>query len=384
MINEKIAKLGFGLMRLPLTKSDDWSTINHEATEKLVDLFMENGFSYFDTAYVYHGGNSERFAKKALADRYPRNNFQLATKMPVWILEKASDMDRIFNEQLQRTGVDYFDFYLLHGLSGVVSDRFPSSNTAKADEFGAWDFLKRIKTEGRAKHIGFSFHDSAEALDRLLREHPETEFVQLQINYADWEDPVIQSKACYETARKHGKPVIVMEPVKGGTLANLRPDVAAVFKETNPAMSPASWAIRYAASLDGVLTVLSGMSNIEQMRDNISFMKDFDPLDDTEKTLVEKAVAELRKISLIGCTGCRYCVDGCPKNINIPKVFELINDYRIYKNPAYSKLRYKNGMAGGGKAADCVECGSCENHCPQKLEIPVLLKEAVSLFEEEK
>jgi predicted aldo/keto reductase-like oxidoreductase len=377
MIDEKIAKLGFGFMRLPMLDG----AINVAETQKMVDLFMENGFTYFDTAYVYMGGKSEETARNVLVNRYPRNSFQLATKMPVWVLQKTFDMDRIFNEQLQRAGTDYFDFYLLHGLSSVVSDRFPSSNTAKADKFGAWDFLKRIKQEGRAKHIGFSFHDSAEVLDRLLSEHPETEFVQLQINYADWEDAVIQSKACFQTARKHGKPVIVMESVKGGTLANLRPEVAAIFKEAKPALSLASWAIRYAASFDGIITVLSGMSNIEQMRDNVSFMKDFKPLDDTEKALVEKAAEELRKIPLIGCTGCRYCVDDCPQNINIPKVFELVNDYRIYKNLEYSKYRYGNGMAQGGKAADCVECGSCESHCPQKLKIPALLKEAVSLFE---
>jgi predicted aldo/keto reductase-like oxidoreductase len=377
MIDEKIAKLGFGLMRLPMLNE----AINMAETQQMIDLFMENGFSYFDTAYVYMGGKSEETARNILVNRYPRGSFHLATKMPVWVLQKTSDMDRIFNEQLQRAGTDYFDFYLLHGLSSVVSDRFPSSNTAKADEFGAWDFLKRIKQEGKAKHIGFSFHDSSEVLDRLLNEHPETEFVQLQINYADWEDAVIQSRACYETARKHGKPVIVMESVKGGTLANLRPDVAALFREANPALSLASWAIRYAASFDGIITVLSGMSNLGQMRDNVSFMRDFKPLDDTEKALVEKAAAELRKIPLIGCTGCRYCVTDCPQNINIPKAFELVNDYRIYKNLAYSKYRYRNGMARSGKAVDCVECGSCVSHCPQKLEIPALLKEAVSLFE---
>jgi predicted aldo/keto reductase-like oxidoreductase len=377
MIEKKIAKLGFGLMRLPMLDG----AINMAETQQMVDLFMESGFTYFDTAYVYMGGKSEETARNVLVNRYPRDSFHLATKMPVWILQKTSDMDRIFNEQLQRAGTNYFDFYLLHGLSSVVSDRFPSSNTAKADEFGAWDFLKRIKQEGRAKHIGFSFHDGAEVLDRLLCEHPETEFVQLQINYADWNDDVIQSRACYETAKNHGKPVIVMESVKGGTLANLRPDVAAIFKEAKPALSLASWAIRSAASFDGIITVLSGMSNIEQMRDNVSFMKDFKPLDDTEKALVEKAAAELRKIPLIGCTGCRYCVDDCPQNINIPKAFELVNDYRIYKNLEYSTSRYRNGMVQGGKAADCVECGSCESLCPQKLEIPALLKEAVSLFE---
>jgi len=218
-------------------------------------------------------------------------------------------------------------------------------------------------------------------LDRLLTEHPEVEFVQLQINYADWDDPVIQSRACYETAKKHGKPVIVMESVKGGTLANLRPEVAALLKEADPAASPASWAIRYAASLDGVLTVLSGMSTLEQVEDNVSYMKDFKPLDAKERAVIENAVTVLRSVQTIGCTGCRYCAAECPQHINIPKVMDILNDYRVYKNQPYAKHRYGNGMADFGKASDCIGCGSCGSHCPQKLKIPSLLKEAAALFE---
>jgi predicted aldo/keto reductase-like oxidoreductase len=378
MFGKEIKRLGFGLMRLPVTPDGE---INKPLTQTMIDRCMENGFSYFDSAYVYMGGESETVARELLVNRYPRDRFQLATKLPVWTINSAPEVERIFNDQLKKAGVDYFDCYLLHGLSAGVSDRFPGSYINKADQFGAWDFLKRIKERGQAKHIGFSFHDSAEVLDHLLTEHPEVEFVQLQINYADWDDPVIQSRACYETAKKHGKPVIVMESVKGGTLANLRPEVAALLKEADPAASPASWAIRYAASLDGVLTVLSGMSTLEQVEDNVSYMKDFKPLDAKERAVIENAVTVLRSVQTIGCTGCRYCAAECPQHINIPKVMDILNDYRVYKNQPYAKHRYGNGMAGFGKASDCIGCGSCESHCPQKLKIPPLLKEAAALFE---
>jgi predicted aldo/keto reductase-like oxidoreductase len=373
-----IKKLGFGLMRLPVMPNGE---IDMALTQKMVDLYMENGFSYFDTAYVYMGGKSEVAARELLVNRYPRDSFQLATKLPVWTIENKADVEHIFNNQLEKAGVDYFDIYLLHGLSSVVSDRFPSSNTEKAEQFGAWEFLSKIKAQGKVKHIGFSFHDSEEVLDHLLTEHPEIEFVQSQINYADWEDTVIRSRACYETARKHDKPVIVMESVKGGTLANLRQEVSAIFKQANPNASTASWAIRYAASLDGVLTVLSGMSNLEQMKDNVSFMKEFKPLDKKELNVIESAVKELHLVEIIGCTGCKYCIEDCPQNINIPKVMEIMNDYRIYKDQPYAKRRYSNGLAGLGKASNCIGCGSCENRCPQKLKIPLLLKEAVAILE---
>jgi predicted aldo/keto reductase-like oxidoreductase len=292
-------------------------------------------------------------------------------------------LEEIFNSQLENAGVEYFDFYLLHGLNSVVSDSFPLSNIRKLDEYDAWNFLKRIKAEGKAKHIGISIHDSAEVIDGLLTAHPEIEFVKLQINYADWNDPVIQSRLCYETVHKHGKPIIAMLPVKGGTLANLHPEVVNIFKEADPLSSPASWAIRYAASLDGVLTVLSGMSNLEQMKDNVFFMKNFKPLDEKEKSIIENVVTELHKIESIGGTGCKYCVDDCQQGINIPVGLDIMNDYQIYnRNKDHSRHRYRSSIVAGGKASDCNNCGLCVNHCPQKLSIPMLLKNAAILLEE--
>lgn len=376
-LGENIPKLGFGLMRLAMKDGE----IDLQLASQLVDRYMENGFTYFDTGYVYVQGKSEAAAKEILTKRYPREAFQFATKMPMWMLQQPSDMERIFEEQLERTGLAYFDFYLLHGLSSVVSDRFPSSNLSKSDEYDAWSFLKQIKAEGRAKHIGISFHDSAEVLDRLLTVHPEIEFVQLQINYADWEDKTVQSKACYETARKHSKPIIIMEPIKGGTLVNLRPEVERIFKQANPEASLASWALRFGASLDGIVTVLSGMSTMEQMDDNISTMKEIYPLSAGEHQVIEKAVKELHTIDTIGCTGCRYCTDDCPMSINIPKAMEILNDFRVYNDLDYSKRRYGNGMADGGKASDCIACGACEAHCPQQLAIIQHLMDAMDLFE---
>jgi predicted aldo/keto reductase-like oxidoreductase len=357
------------------------SDVDIEQTKKMVDTFIEKGFTYFDTAYVYANGKSESMAKEAIVRRYPREAFQLATKLPMWMVDAESDMERYFNESLERAGVEYFDFYLLHGLSASNSDRFPSSSAAKAQKFGAWEFLGRKKTEGRVKHIGFSFHDSAEVLDKMLTDHPEAEFVQLQINYADWDDETIQSGKCYETAMKHNKPVIVMEPLKGGTLASPRPDVEIIFKTSNPNVSLASWAIRYCASLDGIVTVLSGMSNLEQMNDNATYMKDFRPLSDNERAVIDNAKISLRSVETIGCTSCKYCVDNCPQKIDIPSIFSILNEYRVYKDLEYAKRRYWNRVKESGKALDCLACGSCENRCPQKLQIIEKLKEAVALFE---
>jgi predicted aldo/keto reductase-like oxidoreductase len=377
VLDMNIAKLGFGLMRLPMIGHD----VDMEQTKKMVDVFIERGFTYFDTAYVYANGKSESVAKEAIVRRYPREAFQLATKLPMWMVDAESDMDRYFNESLERAGVEYFDFYLLHGLSASKSDRFPSSSIAKAQNFWAWQFLGRKKTEGRVKHIGFSFHDSAEVLDKILIDHPEAEFVQLQINYADWDDETIQSGKCYETAMKHNKPVIVMEPLKGGTLASLRPGVETIFKMPNPDVSLASWAIRYCASLDGIITVLSGMSNIDQVNDNVNTMSNFQPLNDCERTIIGNAVKALRTVEAVGCTSCRYCIDSCPQKIDIPGIFSILNEYRVYEDVAYAKRRYRNRVKESGKALDCLACGSCENRCPQKLQIIEKLREAAALFE---
>ncbi|MDR1060212.1 MAG: aldo/keto reductase, partial [Clostridiales bacterium] len=266
-LGKEIGKLGFGLMRLPMAGDE----VDMEQTIKMVDLFMEKGFTYFDTAYGYINGKSEVAAGKALVERYPRESFQLATKLPAWAGAKTAQEARdMFWTSLERTGAGYFDFYLLHNLGAGRTEAF--------DKFGIWDFLREQKREGRIRHLGFSLHASADYLDEMLNLHPDMEFVQLQINYADWRSSTVQSEKCFEVARKHGKPVIVMEPVKGGALAKIPEAAASVLKQANPAASLPSWAIRFAASLDGVITVLSGMSTLAQMEDNLSCMERFAPL----------------------------------------------------------------------------------------------------------
>ncbi|MBO4383594.1 MAG: aldo/keto reductase, partial [Clostridia bacterium] len=310
-LGEDIKKLGFGLMRLPRVEGSD-DVIDIEQTKQMVDLFMEAGFTYFDTAWAYDG--SEEAAREALIERYPRESFQLATKNAAWIeCETREDAVAQFETSLERTGAGYFDFYLLHNLGAHRTKIF--------EDFDLWTFVKEKKEEGLIKHIGFSFHSTPEELEEILQKHPEAEFVQLQINYADWENPAIQSRGCYEVARKYGKPVIIMEPVKGGNLAKPPETVADVFKAADPDASPASWAIRFAADLEGVITVLSGMSDLEQMEDNLSFMKGFNGFTDEERAVVQKAQEELTKIPVVPCTNCDYCAKVCPSNIGISGSF---------------------------------------------------------------
>jgi uncharacterized protein len=368
-LGEKIHKLGFGLMRLPMSEED----VDLEQTKNMVDRFMEQGFTYFDTAYVYINGKSEVAAREAIVKRYPRESFQLATKLPLWSVKNYDDMQQIFDTQLERTGAGYFDFYLLHALNGEMLD--------KIEKAGAWKFGRELKEKGLIRHFGFSFHDKAEYLDRILTEHPEAEFVQLQINYTDWENDTVQSRLCYEIARKHNKPIIVMEPVKGGALAAMSPEVQSVLKAVNPGLSVASWAVRYAASLDGIITVLSGMSNLEQMNDNLSYMTNFLPLQEAELKAIAKVVEELQKIPVIPCTSCKYCVDGCPQKINIPGIFEGYNNYMRYQNLEGAKGHYKWLTGGNGKASDCIACGACESHCPQHIGIIDRMKEIAGVFE---
>ena len=367
-LGESIKKLGFGLMRLPMIGEE----IDMEQTKRMVDTLMEKGFTYFDTAYVYIGGKSEVALKEAVVDRYPRDSFQCATKLPLWDLKEPQEMEKIFQESLDRAGLEYYDFYLLHAMS--------AERVAKADELGAWDFMKRLKAEGRAKHIGFSFHDTAEALEDILKAHPEMEFVQLQINYVDWESESVQSRKCYEVARKYNKPVIIMEPVRGGSLAIMPPQVQQVFKEAEPENSVASWAVRYCASLKGIVTVLSGMSTEEQLNDNVSYMENFQPLNEGERATVQKVVDILNSLPTIPCTACKYCVDGCPQKINIPGIFKAMNDLTLYNNEVTARHSYNNAVGEGGKAGDCIQCGACEAHCPQKIEIIETLKKAAETF----
>jgi len=368
-LGSDIKKLGFGLMRLP-TKDGQ---IDIEQVKEMVDAFMTKGFTYFDTAYVYHGGQSEVAAREAIVKRYPRASFQLATKLPVWEVKEKSDLDRLFNTSLERTGAGYIDFYLLHALG--------KNHLAALDKFDMWGYVVGLKAKGLVKHAGFSFHDKADVLDEILTKHPEMEFVQLQINYADWEDADVQSRECYEVAMKHNVPVIIMEPVKGGNLASMSPEVQSLLTDARPESSVASWAMRFAASLDGVVTVLSGMSVPAQMNDNLATFTDFQPLSAEEKTVIDAVVKKIAEIPTIPCTDCKYCVADCPQKINIPGIFDTYNSYTIYGNLEGKKGHYKWVIGKSGKASDCIACGVCEGHCPQHIPIIDNLKEIAGVLE---
>ncbi len=368
-LGHNIPKLGFGLMRLPMLAGE----IDMAQTTKMVDRFMESGFTYFDTAYVYIGGKSEVAAREAIVKRYPRDSFQLATKMPVWMIKKYEDCKPIFNTQLERTGAGYFDYYLLHALN--------AGSVESIKKTGVWKFVWEMKEKGLIKHVGFSFHDTVEPLEKILENYPEMEFVQLQINYADWENDSIQSRQCYELARQYNIPIIVMEPVKGGSLATMKPEIQNIFKEANPKVSAASWAIRYAASLDGLITVLSGMSNLEQMEDNINCMSGFTPLAPMEYEIIERVLVELSKTPVIPCTECGYCLDDCPQKINIPEILGAYNNYKKYDNLSGSKGTYNWITNGNPKASSCIACEVCESRCPQHIGIIDALREVVLAFE---
>lgn len=370
-------KLGFGLMRMPLLDSADASKVDVEQVKQMVDLFMEKGFTYFDTAIMYNGFASQRVAKEALVERYPRERFTLATKLHSAFFETKEDVEKIFAQQLEQTGAGYFDYYLLHGIE--------EGSYAKYEQLDCFAWLMDKKEKGLVRHAGFSFHGSPELLDEILTKHPEMEFVQLQINYLDWESPWVQSRKVYEVAVKHGKPVIVMEPVKGGTLAKAPEAAEKMFKAAEPNLSVPSWAIRFAASLENVTMVLSGMSNVEQMMDNLSYMEDFKPLTEAETALTRKAAQIINDQIAIACTGCSYCTEGCPMKIAIPQYFSLYNeDMRedlAEKGWTVNFTNYQNLTGTFGRAADCVACGQCEAVCPQHLPIIEKLKDVSAHYD---
>lgn len=371
-------KLGFGLMRLPLENPADVTKVDYEALCKMADHYMEAGFNYFDTANPYHGGgNSEAAFRECIAKRYPRDSYTITNKLTFFIVQKAEELEPFFAGQLERCGVDYFDYYLLHSMN--------KNYLELAEKIGAFDFVQRKKAEGKIRHIGFSFHDTADVLEDFLTRHPEMEYVQLQLNYADWENVEVQSRKNYETAVRHGKQILVMEPVKGGLLSNVPPEAEKLLKDAEPDMSVASWAIRYVASLPNVAMVLSGMSNMEQMEDNLSYMSDFKPLTESEKQLVEQVAQIIISKERIACTGCRYCTDGCPQKIGIPDFFKLMNDICKFgdRQVQMSKNYYDHytGTLGMGKASACIQCGQCEAHCPQHLPIIQHLKETAKMLE---
>ena len=368
-LNE-MPKLGFGLMRLP----EKDGSIDLEHVCRMVDKYMHAGLNYFDTAYVYHGGKSEVTAREAVVKRYPRDSFMLATKLPAWEIKQASDVDRLFNEQLERAGVDYFDFYLLHSIED-------GNNYDTYVKYDCFNWGIKMREEGRIKHFGFSFHGSPELLEKIVDSHPEIEFVQIQLNYLDRTNPVVQSQALYDILVKRNIPIIIMEPVRGGMLANMAPEIEAKFKAVRPDDSVASWALRYVGSLPGVMTILSGMSDETQMDDNIKTFTNFEPMNDEEFRLIDEVTDEILSMSQIGCTSCKYCVDGCPMSISIPDIFRTINTLRRYPDDWRSKNFYSGLIQRSGKASDCVGCGQCEAVCPQHLPIIELLEEAAGILD---
>jgi len=361
-------------MRLPLVNPDDPASIDIEKFKLMADKYLESGFTYFDTAYPYHGGASETALREAVVKRHPRESFTVTSKMPVWAIKEPDDLERIFNEQLEKCGLDYFDYYWLHALN--------HERVEAMERMDGWGFIARKKAEGRIRHIGFSYHDDSALLAQILDKHPEAEYVQLQINYLDWDSPAIEAQTCYDLCVKHGKPVIVMEPVKGGSLARVPQDVERLFKGYNPDASPASWAIRYCASLPGVMTVLSGMSNMEQLDDNMSYMQDFQPLNDEEQDIIARAKNIISDAIAVPCTACHYCTDGCPQHIAIPEYFNLYNNVQQFpEQKGNCKLYYDLLAKNHGKASECIECGQCEAQCPQHIHIIDNLKLVAQAFE---
>ncbi len=371
-------KFGFGCMRMPVLNASDQTTFDYEKIEKLFDCFLEQGFSYFDTAYTYHGYQAEKAVKKALVDRYPRERFQLATKMPLRDFKDEEDLEKIFEEQLENCGVDYFDFYLLHNMGHNVYD--------KCCMYHAFDFVKNKKDEGKIKAVGMSFHDMPELLEEILEKYGEgLDFLQLQINYIDWEQPNVQARRCLEIANKYQKPVIVMEPCKGGTLTNVPKEAEKLMKEYHPEASVASWAMRFTASQKGVFRVLSGMNTMEQVLDNTGTFQDFKPLDEGEYEVIRKVAEIINKKTAVPCTACEYCTHGCPKKIAIPQYFALYNSVMRTSGSFSSQQVYYNNIVlnDHGKAGDCIKCGKCEQACPQHLPIREHLKKVEEKFEGE-
>ena len=366
---DKVKKnFGFGCMRLPMNGDQ----VDIAETTRMVDEFLAQGFNYFDTAHGYIGGKSELALKECLTSRYPREAYSLTDKLTDSYFKTETDIRPFFESQLEACGVDYFDFYLMHSQN---ADNFKKFKACRA-----YETAFALKAEGRIRHVGLSFHDRAEVLDQILTEYPQIEVVQIQFNYLDYDDIAVQSRKCYEVCRKHGKPVLVMEPVKGGSLVNLPEEAKKVLDDLHGG-SPASYAIRFAAGFPGMMMVLSGMSNMEQMKDNLSYMRDFKPLNETELAAVNKVQEIFHKMNMIPCTACRYCVEGCPKQISIPDLFAIMNIKQLHHDWNADYYYEEVHTAPGRRASDCLKCGKCEKICPQHLPIRELLEEVAKEFD---
>ena len=369
---ESTPKLGFGCMRLPLLDPADQQSIDLAQLEQMVDAFLEGGGTYFDTAFVYHEGESEVALGKALVTRYPRESFTIATKCLAWALPNKEAAQECLDVSLKRLGTDYVDYYLLHNVGG--------KRTAKFDEYGMWDFAQEQKVAGKIRYVGFSIHDDAECLDRLLTAHPEMDFVQLQVNYLDWDDPKFDAKRLMEVAAAHGKPVIIMEPARGGVLCKLPEDIAGILEEAKPGSTPAEWAYRFCWNLPNVIAVLSGMSTIDQARENLASYRDNKPFDDSERAALEKVMGELRSMASVPCTACGYCIEGCPSHVKIPDIMALLNLEEMTRDREFVKGLY-SWQAAEGRASECIRCGACEDMCPQGIGIIEQLERAAEQYE---
>ncbi|MBQ9026019.1 MAG: aldo/keto reductase [Methanobrevibacter sp.] len=371
-------KLGMGMMRLPILDENDFKSIDYEQVNKMVDAYMDAGFNHFDTAYIYHEGMGEIAFKKSVVERYPRESYKIATKMPLFIISEESQLEPIFEEQLKNCGVDYFDYYMLHNVSGFTETAWKNVDL--------YSFIQKKKEEGFIKHIGISTHGNAEFLEEILLEHPELEFVLLQINYLDWEDDGIESRKCLEVARKYEKQVMIMEPYKGGFLADVPEEAEKIMKDYAPDRSVVSWAMRFVANLDACV-VLTGASNFKQLESNINEFKNADPLNDTEFEILEEVSEIINSNITVDCTKCRYCVESCPEEIDIAKIFDLYNKHKIlgrddWSQPGNAYLNYSK-LPDVGIASDCIECETCIGECPQKINIPEVLKDVAKTFETE-
>ena len=371
-------KLGMGMMRLPLLDENDFTSIDYNQVNEMVDAYMDVGFNHFDAAYIYHGGMGETAFRKSVVERYPRDSFNVATKMPLFIISEESQLEPIFEEQLKNCGLDYFDYYLLHNVSGFTETAWKNVDL--------YSFIQKKKEEGYIKHIGLSTHGNAEFLEELLFEHPELEFVLLQINYLDWEDEGIESRKCLEVARKYEKPVMIMEPYKGGFLADVPEEAEKIMKEYNPDRSVVSGAMRFVANLDACV-VLTGASSLKQLECNIHEFNNADPLNEDELEILNEVSEIINSNITVDCTKCRYCVDTCPSDIDIAKIFDLYNKHKILGREDWSQagnayLNYSK-LPDVGIASDCIECESCIEECPQQINIPEVLKDVVETFETE-